>query len=212
VDYRAKLLQFFRNSLPNKSRFLRLLWARLITAAYYRRVFGSIGNGTILETPLRLHNPIFIRIGTGVYIGEGARLEALVSSAGATPKLIIEDDVSIENHVQLIAHCSVVIRRNAGIGPRCVIMDASHPFMDMHDPRPIYRRLSTAPSFVEIGEGAQIGAGTFITPNVRIGKGSVIGPNSVVRRSVPDHCVAAGNPAKIMLRYHPADDRWLPES
>ncbi|HEV2647068.1 MAG TPA: acyltransferase [Acidobacteriaceae bacterium] len=126
--------------------------------------------------------------------------------------MIIEDLVNIENHVQLIAHCSVVIRRNAGIGPRCVIMDASHPFMDVNDPRPIYKRLSTGPSFVEIGEGAQIGAGTFITPNVRIGKGSVIGPNSVVRRSVPDHCVAAGNPAKIMLRYNPQEDRWLPVS
>jgi acetyltransferase-like isoleucine patch superfamily enzyme len=129
-----------------------------------------------------------------------------------SPKLIIEDFVNIENHVQLIAHCSVVVRRNAGIGPRCVIMDASHPFFDIHDSRPIYARLSTAPSFVEIGEGALIGAGTFINPNVRIGKGSVIGANSVVRRSVPDYCVAMGNPAKIMLRYHPEEDRWLPES
>jgi acetyltransferase-like isoleucine patch superfamily enzyme len=146
-----------------------------------------------------------------VVIGERARLEAILSTPEGRPSLIIEDFANIENDVQLIAHCRVIIRKNAGVGPRCVIMDASHPFMDVHDPRPIYRRLSTAPSFVEIDEGAQIGAGTFVMPNVRIGKGAVIGANSVVRKSVPDYCVAAGNPAKILLRYDLAQDRWLPE-
>lgn len=212
MDYKAKLLRFVRSSSTDKFRSLQLLRARLITAAYYRLVFGSIGPGTILESPLRLHNPHFIWIGTRVRIAERARLEALVSSVGMSPKLIIEDFVNIENDVQLIAHCSVIIRRNAGIGPRCVIMDASHPFMDVHDPQPIYSRLSADQSFIEIGEGALIGSGTFINPNVRIGTGSVIGANSVVRRSVPDYCVAMGNPAKIMLRYHPEEDRWLPES
>jgi len=212
VDFGSKLLRFSRNSIPDKLRSLQLLRARLMTAGYYRYVFGSLGRGTILETPLRLHNPQFIQIGTGVRIGEGTRLEALISSPGVTPRLIIEDFVNIENHVHLIAHCRVVVRRNAGIGPRCIIMDASHPFMDVRNPLPIYQRLSTAPSFVEIGEGALIGAGTFINPNVRIGKGCVIGANSVVRRSVPDYCVAGGNPAKIMLRYHPEDDRWLRET
>jgi acetyltransferase-like isoleucine patch superfamily enzyme len=211
VNLLFHLWRFFQKPLPHQIRSLQIVRAKLIAAVYYRSIFGSFGPGSVLESPLRLYNPRHIHIGTGVQIGIGARLEAIFSSPEGTPNLTIEDFVIVENDVQLIAHCSVIIRKNAGIGPRCVIMDASHPFMDIHDPRPIPRRLSTAPSFVEVGEGALIGAGTFIMPNVRIGKGSVIGANSVVRKSVPDRCVAAGNPARILLRYNDTQDRWLPE-
>ncbi len=206
-----QIRRFLRSPLPNKLRSLQVLRAKTVTVLYYRHIFGAIGKGSVLESPLRLLNTGHIRIGAGVMIGLGIRLEAIFSSPDRLPSITIGDFVNIENDVQLIAHCRVIIQKNAGIGPRCIIMDASHPFMDVHDPRPIYRRISTTQSFVEIGEGAQIGAGTFIMPNVRIGKGSVIGANSVVRKSVPDYCVAAGNPAKILLRYDASQDRWSPE-
>ena len=35
-------------------------------------------------------------------------------------------------------------------------------------------------------------------PNVKIGNNSIIGANSVVTKSIPDNCVVAGNPAKII--------------
>ena len=38
----------------------------------------------------------------------------------------------------------------------------------------------------------------FIMPNVRIGKGSIIGANSTVTKNVPDHSLAAGSPAKLI--------------
>ncbi len=40
----------------------------------------------------------------------------------------------------------------------------------------------------------------FILPNVEIGEGSVIGANSVVTANIPDHSLASGFPAKVLLR------------
>jgi acetyltransferase-like isoleucine patch superfamily enzyme len=45
-------------------------------------------------------------------------------------------------------------------------------------------------------------------PGVSIGRNAVIGANSVVIKSVPDHCVAAGAPAKVIRKYDPATNQW----
>ncbi|MFD1905114.1 hypothetical protein ACFSQ7_15305 [Paenibacillus rhizoplanae] len=47
---------------------------------------------------------------------------------------------------------------------------------------------------VIIGEGTQIGEGTVIAGNIRIGKHSVIYPGSVIEQDLPDYCVAGGAP------------------
>lgn len=49
-----------------------------------------------------------------------------------------------------------------------------------------------------IGAGAMIGAGAVILNNVRIGNNARVGANAVVTRDVPDNCVVAGVPAKII--------------
>ena len=49
-----------------------------------------------------------------------------------------------------------------------------------------------------IEDNVYIGFGAVIIGPITIGKGAVIGANSVVNRSVPPRCVAAGNPAQIV--------------
>lgn len=49
-----------------------------------------------------------------------------------------------------------------------------------------------------IGDNVIIYAGAAICGNVRIGKNVVIGANSVVTKDVPDNCIVAGIPAKII--------------
>ncbi|MNF18140.1 Galactoside O-acetyltransferase [compost metagenome] len=48
----------------------------------------------------------------------------------------------------------------------------------------------------------------MITAGVVIGKHSVIGAGSVVTKNVPDFCVAAGNPARIIKQYSAEDQLW----
>lgn len=49
-----------------------------------------------------------------------------------------------------------------------------------------------------IGDNVSLGANVTIIGNIHIGNNVVIGAGSVVVKDVPDNCVVAGNPAKII--------------
>lgn len=49
-----------------------------------------------------------------------------------------------------------------------------------------------------IGSNTIIGIRCIILPGIKIGNHCFIGAGSVVTKDVPDHCIAAGNPARII--------------
>lgn len=51
---------------------------------------------------------------------------------------------------------------------------------------------------IEIGDDVFIGARTIILPDVRIGSHVIIGAASLVNKDIPDNCVAAGVPARVV--------------
>ena len=61
---------------------------------------------------------------------------------------------------------------------------------------------------MSIGDGSWLGYGAVILPGAQIGRHVVIGANSVVTGEIPDFCVAAGAPARV-LRHH-RDGAWKP--
>ena len=67
-----------------------------------------------------------------------------------------------------------------------------------HDASVGYLTKSTRVGVVEIGDHCFIGADTTILPNVRIGEWSIVGAGSLVTKDIPPHCVAAGNPARVI--------------
>ena len=52
----------------------------------------------------------------------------------------------------------------------------------------------------EIGDNCYIGAGAIIMNPIKIGNNVTIGAGSVVTKDIPDNCIVAGNPAKIIRR------------
>jgi acetyltransferase-like isoleucine patch superfamily enzyme len=103
----------------------------------------------------------------------------------------------------------VRIGSNVSITGNCSIVDVTHPFSDINDPRKIGARIGDEDSFVEIGDRSFIGFGSVILPNVRIGTHVVIGANSVVTHDVPDYSVAGGVPAVVLKRYDFTKQVWL---
>ncbi|MEZ9421679.1 serine O-acetyltransferase [Vibrio breoganii] len=49
-----------------------------------------------------------------------------------------------------------------------------------------------------IGDDVYIAAGSRLLGNIRIGNNVIIGANSVVINDIPDNCIVAGAPAKII--------------
>lgn len=56
----------------------------------------------------------------------------------------------------------------------------------------------TFSSPVRIEDNVWIGGGAILLPGVVIGRNSVIGAGSVVTRSIPENCVAVGNPCRVI--------------
>ena len=109
----------------------------------------------------------------------------------------IGNDVIINSHCTFVDNEKITIGNKVLIAPNVQIYTAYHPILPeqrLKDERPTY--FNTCADPVEIKDGAWIGGGTIILPNVTIGKNSVIGAGSVVTRSIPDNCVAVGNPCR----------------
>jgi maltose O-acetyltransferase len=51
---------------------------------------------------------------------------------------------------------------------------------------------------IVIGNNIWIGVNARINKGVNIGSNSIIAANSVVTKDVPENCIAAGNPAKVV--------------
>lgn len=182
-------------------RKLSLGWNLLLTQVARRPRFGSIGARTILHRPRALYNARHIRIGARCLIESDATLYAVTEYAGQSfqPEIRIGDRAYINHSLNITAAHRVVIGNDVMMAFNVSIFDCNHGFSDRT--RPVMQQpLKVYPRGVEICDGAWIGANVFICGNVRVGKGAVIGANSVVKHDVPDHTVVAGNPATLVER------------
>jgi acetyltransferase-like isoleucine patch superfamily enzyme len=185
-----------------------LAWYRMKTRLWYAYIFKAIGAKTTIYRPLLLTNVQYASIGEGVLIRPGARIELVVTDPDALPSLVIGNRVNIEQNVHIICGSSIQIQDGATITGHCAIVDVDHPYDDVDDATRVGERLRTRGNHVVIGQGAFIGFNAIILPNVTVGRNAVVGAHSVVTRDVPDYCVVAGNPARIIKRYNFETKSW----
>lgn len=113
-------------------------------------------------------------------------------------QLIIGNHVSVSS-VVLWSHLSITIGNHVDIGANTIIMDSDAHSLDYQKRRNIVDDLSNKnDSPIVIGDDVLIGANCIILKGVTIGNRSVVGAGAVVTKSIPDDCIAAGNPAKII--------------
>jgi len=100
----------------------------------------------------------------------------------------------------IVAHHSIMICDDVFTGPYVYITDQNHGYADPDVPVGRQWPVNMA---VTIGAGSWLGAGAIILPGARIGQNVVVAAGSVVRGVVPDRCVVAGVPARIVREYGP---------
>ena len=185
------------------------IFYRLKGVLVYKLLFGQFGSGSIVRRPLLIHNPQFIHIGDRVLIRDGVRLEALQDKPSRVPMLKIGNDTNIEQNVHIVCHSRVEIGKEVSITGHCCIVDVTHPYDDVSTSGKVGARIKDEDSFVTIGDASFLGFGAVVLPNVHIGKRCVIGALSVVTADVPDYCVAAGSPARVIKQYDPTTRAWV---
>jgi acetyltransferase-like isoleucine patch superfamily enzyme len=175
------------------------IWRWFVTQIWYRWRFKRTGKRLILYSPTFLKGLRFVRVGDNVTIRKGLRLEA-IKAHGKIPQIVIGDRVNIEQDVHIVCCSKIIIGSNVSITARCAIVDVTHEFGADVEGK-IGDRIKNDDRPVHIGDGSFIGIGAVILPGVSIGKGCVVGANSVVTQSFGDRTVIAGVPAKVLRNY-----------
>ena len=105
----------------------------------------------------------------------------------------IGSNVFINCNVTILDTNRVTIGNDVFIAPGVVISPASHPIDPERRAAKIY-----VSSPVVIKDRAWIGANATVLPGVTIGKNAIVGAGAVVTKDVPDNCIVAGVPAKLV--------------
>lgn len=100
----------------------------------------------------------------------------------------------------------IIIEKNCLFGPFVHLSDRDHNYENINVP--IIKQGNSSKGEIIIGEGSWLGFRSQVLSNVRIGKNCVIGAGAVVAKNIPDYCVVAGNPGKIVKRYNLNTRKW----
>ena len=157
--------------------------------------------------PTNSITPEFVECGKEVYIGFNARIQGIkqYNETFFSPKIILEDGVSIQQNIHLTCANSIIIGKNTAIAANVTITDIHHPYKDINIP---IEKQDIEIGFVHIGEDCKIYNNVVILPNVIIGKHVTVGANAVVDKSLPDYCVAVGIPARVIKRFDFKTQSW----
>ena len=112
-------------------------------------------------------------------------------------------NLRLQKNVYINFNCTILDTCLVTIGSRTIIASNVSLYTATHPLDPWLRNGTRGPELgkeIHIGEDCFIGGNTTVLPGVKIGRGCTIGAGSVVTKDVPDMCVAAGNPARIIKR------------
>lgn len=165
---------------------------------------------SLLKEPGYISNPSCISIGRNVTVQGGYYWNILESASGSTPELTIRDGSRIEAGLHVQCSHKVHIGRNVKIGPNVSLTDST---ADADQPGyPAWAQPannSNTCGELIVGDGSIIGAHVVINRAVKIGKFSIIEPNSVVVDHIPSFCRVSGNPAVVTQVFVPELLEWV---
>ena len=182
------------------------IWNKLVLRPLYRLRFGSFGRHVSIRKPVCLRGTKHIRVGDRVIIKEHGWLEAHPLEPSGECVLSIGEGTSIGYFCHIYASRRVEIGADVLMGSGVYIADCTHGYEDVGFP--VIAQPARTVGEVVIGGGSWIGQHAAVI-GAKVGRHCVVGANAVVTEDVPDYCVVAGAPAKIVKRYDPEKKEWI---
>ena len=161
-------------------------YIRLLAPIYQQR-----GRGSKIYRSVRMDTPPYRRFA----LGKGSVVESFCCINNAVGDVIIGDHTRIGLHNTIIG--PVTIGNHVNLAQGITVTALNHNFSETGK-RIDEQGVSTAP--IAISDDVWIGANAVILPGVTIGSHSVVAAGAVVTKDVPDGCIVAGVPAKIIKR------------
>lgn len=177
----------------------------------YNRLLFRIA-GVRFGSNMQVYNRLYLlrKLSATITIGDNFRF---TSEGGFNPLcrnmkgMIYADNnaiITIGNNSGASSACiwareRITIGNNVKIGGGTIIMDHDAHSLNYIERRDGRNEVAASRS-INIGDDVLIGAQCIVLKGVTIGARSIVGGGSVVTSSIPEDCIAAGNPCKV-IRY-----------
>lgn len=185
---------YFRSIIDFFNSLIAYIYTGLIT-----RRCKSWGKYANIAWGGSITNPQYVFVGNSSIFLRNTCITATPSIPGHDPDIHIGSycRFGFNNHISAIN--KITIGDNVLTGSYVLISDNSHGTSDndMLNLPPLQRPLFSKGE-ISIGNNVWIGDKVSILAGVHIGNNAIIGANSVVTKDIPDNCVAAGIPAKVI--------------
>lgn len=160
-----------------------------------------IEQGTKLWATNPVNDKFSITVGPSCWIGRDVELQTYANS-----QITIMENVSIQDRCKILG--SVYIGRDCLLAPDVFISSGNHHYA-LKPQLPIKQQdklfeaandINKVANSVLIEEDCWLGKNAMVTQGVTIGRGAVIGTNSVVNQNVPPYEIWVGTPAKLLKK------------
>lgn len=136
-------------------------------------IYGHIGFNTQLHPPMTINNP------KNCFFSEHSKIREGLYVINTTGRFIVKKYTTIS------INCLVVTgNHRPTVGIPEILLGESH--------------INDLETDIIVEEGVWIGANCTLIAKSHIGRGAVIGANSLVNKQIPPYAVAVGSPAKII--------------
>ena len=147
---------------------------------------GSTKDDIIIDDQVWIHGNICSQNHGKIYVGKHSYI-------GDNCKILSVNSVTIGDYCWIASSTTICDNNNHPVNPD---FRRYASFTSEFDDSRMWRHSDNAP--IVIGKNCWIGTNVRIQKGVTIGDNSVIAACSVVTKSVPTNCIAAGNPARIV--------------
>jgi lipopolysaccharide O-acetyltransferase len=187
----------------------------------YAKLRNYMYSKTLNAPGLHIGSGSFIRglrcisIGRNVFINDGVWLEAIENYGGQSfnPRISIGDQVSFSKNVHLGCINRIEIGNNVLFGSHIYVSDHNHGSYagehQSHPEEPPSKRILASGGPVIIEDNVWVGDNVTILGPARIGRGSVVAANSVVKGDILAFTIVAGAPAKKIKIFDEGLNVWI---
>ena len=173
-------------------------WKAFGTAWYFRGQL-VLPNTCRIAVPITITGKGRVEVGEGVGLGFGKAPKLgngaiLLQARESKARIVIGSKTITSNNISIVANQLIEIGEGCQLGDLVSIYDS-----DFHEINPLTRNESSGVcSPVVIGKNVWLGSRVIVLKGVQIGNDSVIAAGSVVTKSIPARCLAAGIPARVI--------------
>lgn len=189
----------------------RYTFLQLISLIYCKiRTIFTFKDARIIRFPIDIRGKKYIKVSKGFTTGVGCRIEAYPENNQTT--LTFGENFQMNDYVHITAMEKVQIGNNVLFASKIYVSDCSHGSYagDENDSNPESiphnRPLFSKPVIIE--DNVWLGEFVSVLPGVTIGKGSIVGANSVVSKNLPPNVIAVGSPAKPIKKFNFETQKW----